>query len=419
MGPELIFAVVVAGIIGAMIGTFTGLVPGIHVNTAATLLLGAYPAFEQLAESLSGPGSAPIIVACCITSASVVHSFVDFVPSVFIGVPDADETLSVLPGHRLFQEGRGMVAVRSAAIGSVVGSISAIALAIPLQWALMCGGTGIVDDLTLCVLLVVIGTIILTSEDPLISGMLLALSGVLGIVVQTGIVPVFSFLGDGTMLFPLLTGLFGLPPLLERSSRRRPVRQRDPMRDPVGPMPGLKGVATGIVAGWFPGVTSTAGALMASRITRETDPARFISMTASIGTVTSVFSLVTLSVSGSGRSGTSMAVKSIVGDSLFGFCSDAFLLLLFCMALASVLGYGATIVSGRFMMGVSERVPEKLMNDSILVLIVALVTLFTGPFGLCLLVVSAAMGMIPPHMGVSRVCLTGCLTVPVLFGLFL
>ncbi len=63
-----------------------------------------------------------MVVACCIFAASTVHSFVDFVPSVFIGAPDPDEALSVLPGHRLLMEGRGMAAVRAAAVGSAVGA---------------------------------------------------------------------------------------------------------------------------------------------------------------------------------------------------------------------------------------------------------------------------------------------------------
>ena len=184
-------------------------------------------------------------------------------------------------------------------------------------------------------------------------------------------------------------------------------------------MPGIKGVATGILAGWFPGITATAGATLASAVTRENDPARFISMTASIGTVTSVFSLVTLAVSGSGRSGPSMAVKQIIGDSLGGFCSEAFVLILLSMALATLLGYVSTIGAGKLMVRLSDRISPVAMGDAVLGLIVILVLLFTGPFGLAVLVVSAAVGRIPPALGVSRVCLTGCLMLPVVLNVLL
>ena len=44
MGPELLLLVLTAAAVGAAVGTFTGLVPGIHVNTLAAVLFTSYPA---------------------------------------------------------------------------------------------------------------------------------------------------------------------------------------------------------------------------------------------------------------------------------------------------------------------------------------------------------------------------------------
>ncbi len=416
MGPEILLMVLLASVIGAAIGTFTGLVPGIHVNTAAAIMLGAYPLLAETFAPMCGYAGldCTVLVSACILSASAVHSFVDFVPSVFIGVPDGDEVLSVLPGHRLLLMGQGMRAVRAAAIGSVVGSVSALMLSVPLQWVMLNGGSGFIDHFTVGVIVLTLAVIVISSRSPAVSLALVLLSGFMGYAVNNWNIPCCGLLGGSTLLFPLLTGLFGLPPLLENSGSRTAVPQTDDGGDPVGPIPGLKGVATGIIAGWFPGITATAGAALASAFSEERDPARFISMTASIGTVTSVFSIVTLSVSGSGRSGTCMAVKEIIGDALGGFCSEAFLLILVSVAFASCIGYAATIGCGKLMTGVSGRIPESVLNDSVLVLIVVLALIMTGPFGLAVLVLSAAVGMIPPRIGVSRICLTGCLMVPVL-----
>jgi len=413
MGPEIILTVLLASSIGAAIGTFTGMVPGIHVNTAAAVLLGSLSFFNGLFSFASGLDCA-VLVACCIFSASAVHSFVDFVPSAFIGVPDADDALSVLPGHRLFLEGQAMKAVRAAAIGSVVGSVSALLLAIPLQWIMLAGGTAIVDRMTTGIVFLALSVIIIFSAKPYLSLILLIVTGSMGFAIDAWDVPCYGIMGESTLLFPLLTGLFGIPPLLEDTVPHRHVEQADDGGDPVGPMPGIKGVTTGLVAGWFPGITATAGAALTSAFTEERDPARFISMTASIGTVTSVFSVVTLSVSGSGRSGTAMAVKEIIGDSLSGFCSEAFLAILVSIAFASLLGYAITIQCGKLMARVSDSVPEYVMNDVVLILITALALLLCGPFGLVVLVLSAAVGMIPPSAGISRICLTGCLIIPVL-----
>ncbi len=416
MGPEIILLAVIAGTIGAAIGTFTGLVPGIHVNTAATILLGAYPFMESLISGYVDPVWAPVLISCCIMSTSAVHSFVDFVPSVFIGVPDPDDTLSVLPGHRLMMEGRGMVAVRAAAIGSVIGSVSALALSIPLQWVLLQGAIDYIDYFTTGIICLTIAIIIYNSSNRVATVALFIVSGIFGYIVQADVIPIYGIIDGGTMLFPLLTGLFGIPPLLERAASARYRKQRDDGRDPVGPTPGFMGVIAGLIAGWFPGVTATAGATLMSAFVKERDPARFISMTASIGTVTSVFSILTLSVSGSGRSGTTMVIKQIIGDSLDGFCSGPFLLILFSIAIASVFGYAATIGCGKFMSQICERIPADLLNNAVLILITVLVVLTVGPFGLPVLILAAIVGSIPPYIGIGRVCLIGCLMLPVLLS---
>ena len=152
MDPALILLAVVASVIGSLAGMFTGLVPGIHVNTLASVMLMAYPALVPAISDRVDPAWTPMLVAVLIVSASVVHSFVDFVPSVFTGAPDPDEVLSVLPGHRLLMEGRGMAAVRSAAVGSIVGAFSALILAIPLQYLMLAGLAERLDLLTFTVL---------------------------------------------------------------------------------------------------------------------------------------------------------------------------------------------------------------------------------------------------------------------------
>ena len=114
MDPGLILICVALSFAGSCMGAFSGIVPGIHVNTLASVLLAAYPAIESVLEPAAGAYGASVAVCCCIMSASVVHSFLDFVPSVFIGAPDSEDCISVLPGHRLLLQGRGMEAVRAA-----------------------------------------------------------------------------------------------------------------------------------------------------------------------------------------------------------------------------------------------------------------------------------------------------------------
>lgn len=416
MGPEILLLVAVAATIGAAIGTFTGAVPGIHVNTAASLLVSAYPAAAEALSGTVGEELVPVLFCCGIFSASTVHSFVDFVPSVFIGAPDPDEMLSVLPGHRLLLQGKGMRAVRAAAVGSAVGACSALLIAVPMQWVMMNGAADFLDGITTAVVALCLGLVWYSSGNRIGAVPVILTSGIAGIAVNSGAIPCTGVFGEGTLLFPMLTGMFGIPPLLERTGKRRIPPQKDEPEDCVGPLPGLKGVLTGALAGWFPGVTSTVGATIASMFGHERSPEAFISMVASVGTVTSVMSVVALSVSGSGRSGTAAAAKDIIGDGLGGFCGDAFVAVLVSMAVASAFGYIATIGAGRFMSAVFGRIPEEKLSAAVLVFVTVLVALFTGPFGLAVLAVSAALGMVPPAIGVSRVAMTACLMSPTILG---
>ncbi|MDR1690702.1 MAG: tripartite tricarboxylate transporter permease [Candidatus Methanoplasma sp.] len=418
MGPELIFLAVAACLAGSLLGTFTGLVPGIHVNTLASVMLLSYPLTESFLTQFTDPSYVPIIVSSCIISASVVHSFVDFVPSVFIGAPDPDEVLTALPGHRLLMKGQGMRAVRAAAIGSAVGSASAILLAIPLQYLMLHGLAEHLDAFTVSVLVFTLSVIVLkerSAQNKVWAFVLVVVSGMLGLLCMDLPIPSSGIIGEGTLLFPLLTGLFGVPALLSSLKNVRIPEQDDDQVPPVDHVPGLKGVFMGSIAGWYPGITATAGASLASVFMPEDKPERFISLTASIGTVTSVFSLVTLSVSGSGRSGTAAAIKDILGDSLSGFCSPEFLILLLCSAIASFLGYRITIAVGGSMSKVMNRINIGPLNRAIFVLIVLLVLLLTGPFGLLILMISTLIGMIPLSMDMGRIPLTGCLMFPVIF----
>lgn len=415
MEAEILILILYMAGLGAAIGTFTGLVPGIHVNTLAAVMLAMYSSLEKLFSGFIPQNYIAICVSSSILSASIVHSFVDFVPSVFIGAPDADDAVSMLPGHRLLSEGRGMCAVRAAAIGSCVGACISVAVAIPLQFLLI-GGLGeylnSITLLVLCIALLILFFHEKNFKSAAAAFVIFIVSGALGLCTMDLKIPCTGLFGEGTLLFPMLTGLFGMPAILTSLKKTEIVKQRDDEKYPVGIFPGIKGVLTGIVTGWFPGITSTTGAIISSTFMPEKKPEGFISMTSSIGTAASVMMLVTLSVTGKGRSGTMLIIKEILGDSVIGFLNGNFLLLLLSAAIATLLGYAATILCGKAMSRAVSKINISVLNRICLILIVSLVLVFTGPFGILILAVSTVIGFLPVMFGIGRVYLTGCLILP-------
>jgi len=414
VGPEIVVPVILMSAAGSLMGIVTGILPGIHVNTLASLMLVSYPSMAAGLSPLLPDGTVPAAVAACVVSAGIAHSFVDFVPSVFLGAPGPDEIVSMTPGHRLLHSGRGAAAVRASAAGSAVGAVSALVFAVPLQYVLMDGAGEYLDSLTLAVLIIVSCLIVLREDNVrgiVWSSACMALSGLLGVVCMWA-GPTAVPLGDGNLLFPLLTGLFGVPMLLGSAAGGAVPPQTDTGICPVDAWPGIKGSITGCLVGWFPGITATTGAVLSGMAMPEERPERFISMVASIGTASAVFTLVTLSVSGSGRSGVMVVAGDIIGEGLGGFCSPTFLLLLLGVAVASVLGYAATLAFGRVFCDMANRADPRRTSLAVLIALLALTVLLTGQLGVAVLAASVTVGLVPSAAGTDRTCLTGCLIIP-------
>ena len=100
---------------------------GIHLNNFAAMLLAFSP---QLIDQ----GLTPYHMACIILASSISQTFFDAIPAIFLGAPDSDTALTVLPGQRLMLDGRGIEAVRLSALGSAGSIVVALLLVVPLSW---------------------------------------------------------------------------------------------------------------------------------------------------------------------------------------------------------------------------------------------------------------------------------------------
>lgn len=113
--------------LGLILGAISGLIPGLHLNNFASLLLAASPQLMAL-------GLMPFQISCMILAASISQTFFDSIPAVFLGAPDSETALTVLPGNRLMLEGRGVEAVRLSALGSAGSILISLLLMAPVSW---------------------------------------------------------------------------------------------------------------------------------------------------------------------------------------------------------------------------------------------------------------------------------------------
>ena len=191
----MLFEILIAISAGVLAGIFTGLFPGVHINLVAILVLSSSAFLLRYFSPLS--------LALFIVAMSITHTFLDSIPSIFLGAPDAGMELSVLPGHKLLLEGRGYEAVFLTVVGSFFSVITCLSLT-PLLIFLMKYGYPLVEPY-IAYILIFFSVLLIYRETKsrFWASIAYLLSGVFGIAVLT--MPNLE-----QPLFPMLSGLFGI-----------------------------------------------------------------------------------------------------------------------------------------------------------------------------------------------------------------
>ena len=108
----MLLQILIALFLGICFGTITGLFPGIHINLVSAFLI-------ALSSSILSAIN-PVYFIVFIASLAITHTFIDFIPSIFLGCPNADTELSILPGHELLKQGEGYQAIMRTAYGGLI-----------------------------------------------------------------------------------------------------------------------------------------------------------------------------------------------------------------------------------------------------------------------------------------------------------
>ena len=393
----------VSVIAGAALGTASGLVPGLHANNFALLLAAAAPTID----------ADPLFLGTAMLAAGVVHSFLDIVPALALGVPDAAMAIAALPGHRLVLAGRGREALRLSALGSLVAVVLAIPLAVPITAAMVRLYPTIRSNLAI-VLVGIVCLLVVTERSPrraLAALALLTASGLLGIATLD--VDPDAPLGAGSMLVPLLSGLFGAPVLIDALDGTG-----------VPPQGGAElllsrrrflgtagaGSIAGAIVGYLPGVSAAIASVLALPAVPAEDVDRgFIVVTSGASTSNTVFALCALVALGTPRTGVTVAMDN-AGVPL------ELPVLLVTVVIAACAGFLGVVMLGDRVLAVIGSIEPEIVSSVVLILLVGLSAGFAGIFGAIVFPVATLLGLVPPRLGVRRVTLMGVLIGPLLLG---
>lgn len=384
---ELIFSMAA----GIFVGAFTGLAPGIHINLVGTILLGLS------ATILAGIN--PLALAVFITAVAITHTFVDFIPSIFLGCPESDTSLSILPGHEMLKEGRGYEAVMLAISGALIASILLLLIAFPSAF-LVSKVYGYLHSIMAWILITTSVILIFTEKHKIISLMIFAISGVLGLCVLN--------IGLKEPLLPLLSGLFGssllitsiknkitLPPqklTLSKTKKFRPV---------------MGALIASPLCGFLPGLGGGQAAVLGNSIAR-TSKKGFLVLVGATNIFVMGLSFVSIYIISKDRTGAAASIHQLLGSVSW----KILLVLLIAVLLTGIISFAITRSLAKFLSQKIQKVNYAKLSVATLVVLSSVILVFSGFAGLIVFAVSTITGIYCNSFEARKTNMMGCLIVP-------
>jgi len=386
-------------LLGIGIGIVTGLIPGMHVNNLIPILL-----------TSSFFISDPLSLSVMIISIAVTQTFIQFIPSIFLGAPEEGTSLSVLPGHKLLFEGRGYEAVKLTVIGGI-GSLLLTMFLVTIFSQYFQTFYTLSRPYIQYLLLFIIAAMIVSEKSSrkiLYASSIILMSGILGILILN-----FQIVNQRFVLFPAFSGLFGLSTLISSVGQNSKIpEQSEKEKMEVSKYQIIKsiffGSIAGITVGFLPAVGVSQAATFFQTVGGANEPRSFLLTLSGINVSNEFFSLISLFLIGNPRSGASVAIQSILGD--IGPSEIMILIstIIFSTGAAAIL----TLKLGKIIPSYLIKIDYKLLSFLVIIFILSLITIFTGIFGLLICFTSTSLGLLSYHLGIKRSNCMGILLIP-------
>ncbi|MEM4330668.1 MAG: tripartite tricarboxylate transporter permease [Candidatus Pacearchaeota archaeon] len=392
--------IILAIFLGIFCGIIAGLLPGIHTNLLAVLLLSISPLFLNYLS--------PLFIIVLIVSMGITNTFIDSIPSIYLGAPEEDSALSVLPGHKMLLDGRGHEAVIMTIIGSLIAIViftfvSLLSFFFSLKFLL-----GIEKFIPLLLFWVFI-FLLIQEKNKKVSFIFFLLSGILGIS---------SFnLSINQPLLPLLTGLFGTSTLIfSIYSNSKPPKQKIrkikfSFRYIKRPL--LSSLFISPLFSFLPGVGASQAAITGCSFFKRFSKKEFLILVGSTNTLILSFSFLFLYLFNKKRSGLASVISEITKISF-----SSFLIIFFTIIFVSILASILTLEISKFFAKRIHSFNYRKLSFSTFFFIVFVVFLVSGFKGILVLFVSTTLGFLSSLLGVKKSFLMGCLMIPTMLWYF-
>ncbi len=398
----MILELILAIVLGCSIGIITGLVPGIHVNLVSVLVASFSGVLLYYTD--------PIILAVFIVSLGITHTFLDAIPSIFLGAPDPDTVFLVLPGHRMLLEGNGYEAVKLSAIGAFICMVITLAL-IPIAIIFLPAIYESIEPYMAYILIFIALWLILAEtglKKKFQAFFIFGISGIFGLIV-------FYLPNQQDPLFPMLSGLFGISSLMlslqdkisipkQNISTELKFEKRKSIRAIFA------GVFAGMLTGLFPAISSAqASVIGVFAAGKRIGVKAFIMLVGGIGTVNFAFSIATMYAISKARNGPIATIMEVMDN----ISKNDLWILIIASFIAGCIALILTFKFGKIAAHLIAKMNYRKLAITIICFILVLVILLSGFNGFIIALTATFIGILTSLLGVKRSHSMGCLMLPV------
>ena len=377
-------------LLGVTAGTITGLIPGIHINLVGIFLVSIYSVIKIN----------PSFLIIFITAMAITHTFIDFIPSIFLGCPDTDTELSILPGHELLNEGFGYEAIILSAYGGIAAIIILIIISIPSIFII----PKIYETmkvLTPGLLILASFFLISTEKNKTKAWIIFLLSGILGLFT-------LNYSGTKEPLLPLLTGLFGASMLIIsiKNKTKIPDQQITKVKTSIL-QPVIGAMIASPICSFLPGMGSGQAAILGNTISK-TDKKGFLVLLGATNTLVMGFSFIALYAVSKTRTGAAVAIKEITGI----LTKQEIVLILAITLIAGFISFLLTIFLARYFAKRIQKVNYKNLSILTLGILIMLIILISKLKGVGIFFLATLLGIYSISTKVKKTQMMGCLLIP-------
>ncbi len=388
-------------ILGIMFGTFTGLIPGVHINLISTLIISSY-------AKISGYFS-NIEIAIFIISMSITHTFIDAIPSIYLGAPGESQALTALPGHKMLLKGQGHFALKLTVVGSFFTLLCCI-----LFFAMFLRLMNLMEKITEgkigYILIALIVFVIFSQKGKIMKSITVFLfSASIGMAVLN-----ISSLNQP--LFHMLSGFFGISLLFDSLSNNESIPRQTYSSNMISKQAIKKSVMTSSIAGFFaaftPGFGTSQTAIIAQKFYKGTEKS-FLILVGGLNTANMIISLGSFYILNKARNGSIVAIR----DVLESIAMTELLILISVMIISGSVAAILTLKISKKFSKIIQKLNYRKTAICVITGIILLSLLFDGVIGLLVITTSTSLGIIATKLDVGKNNLMGCLILPTILYL--